>query len=106
MLDLVRKRRSVRKYRSKPIEPELIELLEAAVRSPRVIQAMALYLHHDRSKLESIIAFGYPDEATAPIPKEQWEYGNPGDGVRGRILRQSDIPSQRKFYKRNFATKL
>jgi nitroreductase len=35
MLDLVRKRRSVRKYKAKPIEPEQIELLkEAAVRSP------------------------------------------------------------------------
>jgi nitroreductase len=35
MLDIVRKRRSIRKYKDKPIAPELIEMLkEAAVRSP------------------------------------------------------------------------
>ncbi|MBN1762427.1 MAG: nitroreductase family protein [Methanomicrobia archaeon] len=35
MLDLLRKRRSIRKYKDEPIEPEQIELLkEAAVRSP------------------------------------------------------------------------
>ena len=35
VLDLLRKRRSVRKYRDEEIEPEVVELLkEAALRSP------------------------------------------------------------------------
>jgi nitroreductase len=164
MLDLVRKRRSVRKYKDKPIEPELIELLkEAAVRSPtsrnfrpwrflfvtektklaalsrakpsgaRFLKGAGLgvvvcadetesdvwiedcsiasiilqltgqslglgscwiqirkRMHSDSQtseeyvkdvlglqehmKVESIIAFGYPDEEKQPIPKEQLEY--------------------------------
>lgn len=166
MLDLLRKRRSVRTYQNKPIEQELIELLkEAAVRSPtsrnfrpwRFIfvtdktklaalsrakpsgssflkgaglgvvvcadehesdvwiedcsiasillqltgQSLGLgscwiqirnRMHDDDTKtsaeeyvkdllelpanfkVESIIAFGYPDEEKPPIPKEQLEY--------------------------------
>ncbi|HUV02753.1 MAG TPA: nitroreductase family protein [Desulfobacteria bacterium] len=165
MLDLLRKRRSVRTYQNKPIEPKLIELLkEAAVRSPTsrnfrpwrflfvtdktklaalsrakpsgssflkgaalgvvvcaddtesdvwiedcAIASILLQLtgqslglgscwiqirkrmHDDTKtsaedyvkdllglpehmKVESIIAFGYPDEAKPPIPKEQLEY--------------------------------
>jgi len=35
MLDILRKRRSIRKYKAKAIEPELIEQLkEAALRAP------------------------------------------------------------------------
>ena len=164
MLDIVRKRRSVRRYKDKPIEHELIEQLkEAAVRSPtsrnfrpwrflfvtdktklealsrakpsgsRFLKGASLgvvvcadehesdvwiedcsiasillqltgqslglgscwiqirkRMHNDtvtseeyvksvlglpeHMKVESIIAFGYPDEEKQPIPKEQLEY--------------------------------
>jgi len=57
MLDLLRKRRSVRKYNDKPIEPELIELLkEAAVRSPtsRNFRSWRFIFVTDRTKLEAL----------------------------------------------------
>ena len=57
MLDLLRKRRSVRKYKDKPIEPELIELLkEAAVRSPtsRNFRPWRFLFITDRAKLEAL----------------------------------------------------
>jgi nitroreductase len=57
MLDLLRKRRSVRKYNDKPIEPELIELLkEAAVRSPtsRNFRPWRFIFVTDRTKLEAL----------------------------------------------------
>jgi len=57
MLDLLRKRRSVRKYKDKPIEPELIELLkEAAVRSPtsRNFRPWRFIFVTDRAKLDAL----------------------------------------------------
>ncbi len=57
MLDLVRKRRSVRTYKNKPIEPKLIELLkEAAVRSPtsRNFRPWRFVFVTDKAKLEAL----------------------------------------------------
>lgn len=57
MLDILRKRRSVRKYKAKAIEPELIEhLKEAAVRSPtsRNFRPWRFLFITDRAKLEAL----------------------------------------------------
>ncbi|HUV79310.1 MAG TPA: nitroreductase family protein [Candidatus Bathyarchaeia archaeon] len=57
MLDILRTRRSIRKYKDKPIEPELIELLkEAAVRSPtsRNFRPWRFLFVTDRIKLEAL----------------------------------------------------
>ena len=57
MLDIVRKRRSIRKYKDKPIEPELIEQLkEAAVRSPtsRNFRPWRFIFVTDKTKLEAL----------------------------------------------------
>jgi nitroreductase len=57
MLDIVRKRRSIRKYKDKPIEPALIEQLkEAAVRSPtsRNFRPWRFFFISDRAKLEAL----------------------------------------------------
>ncbi len=57
MLDILRKRRSVRIYKDKAIEPELIELLkEAAVRSPtsRNFRPWRFIFVTDRAKLEAL----------------------------------------------------
>jgi len=57
MLDILRKRRSVRIYKAKAIEPELIELLkEAAVRSPtsRNFRPWRFLFINDRAKLEAL----------------------------------------------------
>ena len=57
MLDIVRKRRSIRKYKDKPIEPELIEQLkEAAVRSPtsRNFRPWRFIFVTDKAKLEAL----------------------------------------------------
>lgn len=57
MLDILRKRRSVRKYKDQAIEPELIELLkEAAVRSPtsRNFRPWRFLFITDRAKLEAL----------------------------------------------------
>jgi nitroreductase len=52
MLDTLRKRRSVRKYKDEDIEPEIVELLkEAALRSPtsRKLQALEVRLRRGSS---------------------------------------------------------
>jgi nitroreductase len=57
MLDTLRNRRSVRRYKDNPIEPELIELLkEAAVRSPtsRNFRPWRFIFVTDRAKLEAL----------------------------------------------------
>jgi nitroreductase len=57
MLDIVRTRRSIRKYKDKPIESELIEhLKEAAVRSPtsRNFRPWRFVFVTDRTKLEAL----------------------------------------------------
>ena len=57
MLEILRKRRSVRKYKDKPIVPELIELLkEAAVRSPtsRNFRPWRFVFVTDKAKLEAL----------------------------------------------------
>ena len=57
MLDILRKRRSVRKYKAKAIEPELIEhLKEAAVRSPtsRNFRPWRFLFLTDKDKLEAL----------------------------------------------------
>jgi len=57
MLDILRKRRSIRKYKAKEIEPELIELLkEAALRSPtsRNFRPWRFLFITDRAKLEAL----------------------------------------------------
>jgi nitroreductase len=57
MLDIVRKRRSIRKYKDKPIEPALIEQLkEAAVRSPtsRNFRPWRFIFVTDKTKLEAL----------------------------------------------------
>ncbi len=57
MLDILRKRRSVRKYKDKEIEPEFIELLEEApLRSPssRNFRPWRFLFITDRAKLEEL----------------------------------------------------
>ncbi len=57
MLELLRTRRSVRRYEAKEIEPELIELLkEAAVRSPtsRNFRPWRFLFVTDKAKLEAL----------------------------------------------------
>lgn len=57
MQDILRTRRSIRKYKAKVIEPELIELLkEAAVRSPtsRNFRPWRFLFITDRAKLEEL----------------------------------------------------
>ncbi len=57
MLDLLRNRRSVRRYRDEDIEPEIVELLkEAALRSPtsRNFRPWRFFFVEDRSKLEAL----------------------------------------------------
>ena len=57
MLEILIKRRSVRKYKAKAIEPELIELLkEAAVRSPtsRNFRPWRFIFITDKGKLEAL----------------------------------------------------
>jgi nitroreductase len=57
MLDILRKRRSVRKYKDEDIEPEIVELLkEAALRSPtsRNFRPWRFIFVQDRSKLEAL----------------------------------------------------
>jgi len=57
MHDILRTRRSIRKYKAKAIEPELIELLkEAAVRSPtsRNFRPWRFLFITDRAKLEAL----------------------------------------------------
>ena len=57
MLDILRKRRSVRKYKTKKIEPELIEQLkEAAIRSPtsRNFRPWRFLFISDKGKLEAL----------------------------------------------------
>jgi nitroreductase len=57
MLDILRKRRSVRKYKDEDIEPEIVELLkEAALRSPtsRNFRPWRFIFVRDGSKLEAL----------------------------------------------------
>lgn len=57
MLDTLRKRRSIRKYKGEDIEPEIVELLkEAALRSPtsRNFRPWRFVFVEDRSKLEAL----------------------------------------------------
>jgi len=57
MLDILRKRRSIRRYRDQDIEPEIVELLkEAALRSPtsRNFRPWRFFFVEDRSKLEAL----------------------------------------------------
>lgn len=57
MLEMLRKRRSVRKYKDEDIEPEIVELLkEAALRSPtsRNFRPWSFIFVQDRSKLEAL----------------------------------------------------
>ena len=57
MLDILRKRRSIRRYRSKDIEPETIELLkEAALRAPssRDIKPWRFVFVTDKALLEKL----------------------------------------------------
>jgi len=57
MLDTLRKRRSVRKYKDEDIEPEVVELLkEAALRSPtsRNFRPWRFVFVEDRLKLEAL----------------------------------------------------
>jgi len=57
MLDILRKRRSVRKYRDEDIDPEIVELLkEAALRSPtsRNFRPWRFFFVEDQEKLEAL----------------------------------------------------
>ncbi len=57
MMEILRKRRSIRKYKDKDIEPEIMELLkEAALRSPtsRNFRPWRFVFVEDRSKLEAL----------------------------------------------------
>ncbi len=57
MLDILRKRRSIRRYKNKEIEPEIIEQLkEAALRSPssRSINPWRFLFVTDKKKLEEL----------------------------------------------------
>jgi nitroreductase len=57
MLETLRKRRSIRKYKDEDIEPEIVELLkEAALRSPtsRNFRPWKFVFVEDRSKLEAL----------------------------------------------------
>lgn len=57
MIELLRSRRSIRKYKAKDIEPEKIEILkEAALRSPtsRGINPWRFFFISDRKKLEEL----------------------------------------------------
>jgi len=57
MLDLLRKRRSIRRYRDEDIEPEVVELLkEAALRSPtsRNFRPWRFVFVTDRGKLAAL----------------------------------------------------
>jgi nitroreductase len=57
MLDILRSRRSIRRYQNKEIEPEIIEMLkEAVLRSPssRDFQPWRFIFITDRSKLEEL----------------------------------------------------
>ena len=57
MMEILRERRSIRKYREEDIEPEIVELLkEAALRSPtsRNFRPWRFVFVEDRSKLEAL----------------------------------------------------
>ncbi|KQC16329.1 MAG: nitroreductase family protein [Methanothrix sp.] len=57
MIEILRKRRSIRKYRDKDIEPEIVELLkEAALRSPtsRNFRPWRFVFVENRGKLEAL----------------------------------------------------
>ncbi|HOK58625.1 MAG TPA: nitroreductase family protein [Methanothrix sp.] len=57
MIELLRSRRSIRRYKAKEIEPEKIEILkEAALRSPtsRGINPWRFFFIRDRKKLEEL----------------------------------------------------
>ncbi|MDH7596611.1 MAG: nitroreductase family protein [Methanothrix sp.] len=57
MMELLRSRRSIRRYKAKDIEPEKIEILkEAALRSPtsRGINPWRFFFIRDRKKLEEL----------------------------------------------------
>jgi nitroreductase len=57
MIDIIRMRRSIRKYKDEDIEPEIVELLkEAALRSPtsRNFRPWRFVFVEDRSKLEAL----------------------------------------------------
>jgi nitroreductase len=57
MIEILRKRRSIRKYKDEDIEPEIVELLkEAALRSPtsRNFRPWRFVFIEDRSKLEAL----------------------------------------------------
>jgi len=57
MLDILRKRRSIRRYKDEDIEPEIVELLkEAALRSPtsRNFRPWRFVFVQDRSKLAAL----------------------------------------------------
>jgi len=57
MLDILRKRRSIRRYKDKEIEPAIIEQLkEAALRSPRLAhQPLEIPVHHRQSQTGSTL---------------------------------------------------
>ncbi len=57
MIEILRKRRSIRKYKDEDIKPEIVELLrEAALRSPtsRNFRPWRFVFVEDRSKLEAL----------------------------------------------------